>query len=107
MMTSLTVQICLFMVMFTGKGYNTLVLISTSMILVPYFLVAAFLVKLSFRIKTSLSVKSIGTGACLYGLWLIYAAGLDTLLLSAILYVPGLILFFYTQKSQHPETVKT
>ncbi|SHO58609.1 basic amino acid/polyamine antiporter [Vibrio quintilis] len=100
MMTSITVQICLLMVMFTGKGYNTLVLISTSMILIPYFLVAAFLVKLSFRINTTLSVRLIGTGASLYGLWLIYAAGLDALMLSSLLYVPGLILYFYTKRTQ-------
>ncbi|KKM01051.1 hypothetical protein LCGC14_1798310, partial [marine sediment metagenome] len=97
-LTSLTVQLCLVLILFTGKSYNTLVLVSTSMILVPYFLVAAYMVKVAFVKKLSVAIKLMGFGASIYGLWLVYAAGLNTLLLSVILYIPGIMLFMYSRK---------
>ncbi|WP_137166361.1 basic amino acid/polyamine antiporter [Salinimonas lutimaris] len=97
LLTSLTVQLCLVIVMFTGEGYNTLVLVSTSMILIPYFLVGAYLVKFTWRRAASGKLRAIGLGASVYGLWLVYAAGVDTLLLSLILYIPGLALFVYSR----------
>ena len=97
-LTSLTVQLCLVLILFTGKSYNTLVLVSTSMILVPYFLVAAYMVKVAFAKKLSVAIKLMGFGASIYGLWLVYAAGLNTLLLSFILYIPGIMLFIYSRK---------
>ena len=97
MLTSLTVQLCLLMIFLTGKGYNTLVIISTSMILIPYFLVGAYLVKVSFAQSERWSIKAIGLGASVYGLWLIYAAGVENLLLSLLLYIPGLAIFYYSR----------
>ncbi len=97
MLTSLTVQLCLLMIFVTGKGYNTLVIISTSMILIPYFLVGAYLVKVSFAQSERWSIKAIGLGASVYGIWLIYAAGVDNLLLSLLLYIPGLAIFYYSR----------
>ncbi|MFP3456961.1 basic amino acid/polyamine antiporter [Psychrobacter sp. SIMBA_152] len=97
LLTSLTVQLCLLMIFLTGKGYNTLVIISTSMILIPYFLVGAYLVKLSFAQSERWSIKAIGLGASVYGIWLIYAAGVDNLLLSLLLYIPGLAIFYYSR----------
>ncbi|MEI8597047.1 hypothetical protein P4S64_03380 [Vibrio sp. M60_M31a] len=86
--------------MLTGEGYNTLVLISTSMILIPYFLVGAYLLKLSIQTNARLQLKLIGFGASIYGIWLVYAAGVDTLLLSVILYIPGIALYVYSLR-QH------
>lgn len=51
-LTSLTVQGCLLLVWLLGKGYTNLLLISTSMILVPYLLIGLFLLKLSFNGKS-------------------------------------------------------
>ncbi|CAM4133974.1 basic amino acid/polyamine antiporter [Psychrobacter arenosus] len=99
-LTSLTVQFCLLMILWTGKGYTTLVLISTSMILIPYFLVGAYLVKVAFREKTGWGIKAVGLGASVYGIWLIYAAGLDNLLLSLLLYIPGLAIYYYSRYQQ-------
>lgn len=97
-LTSFTVQLCLIMVLFTGKGYNALVLISTSMILVPYFLVGAYLVKVAHQQSCRLSIKLTGYGASIYGLWLIYAAGLNSLALSLVLYIPGLLIYLYSRR---------
>ncbi|WP_435931039.1 amino acid permease [Moraxella bovoculi] len=51
--TGLVVQTCLFLMLMTGKSYNVLLLISTSMILVPYFLIRAYLLKLSLTERSA------------------------------------------------------
>lgn len=99
--TGLVVQTCLFLVLMTGKSYNALLLISTSMILVPYFLIGAYLLKLSLTERSAWYVKLTGLLASFYGLWIIYAAGLDYLLLSVLLYVPGIGLFLYSRYQHH------
>lgn len=65
------------------------------MILVPYFLVGAYLLKIASRTYH----KIIGVGACLYGLWLLYASGPEHLLFSVILYAPGLLIFIYVRQT--------
>ena len=37
--------------------------------------------------------SSIGAVATIYGLWLVYAAGLDYLLMCAILFAPGILVY--------------
>ena len=67
------------------------------MILIPYFLVGAYLVKVSFAQSERWHIKAIGLGASVYGVWLIYAAGVDNLLLSLLLYIPGLAIYYYSR----------
>ncbi|MDU8924005.1 basic amino acid/polyamine antiporter [Pasteurellaceae bacterium LIM206] len=99
--TGFVVQFCLFLVLITEQSYNNLLLISTSMILVPYFLIGAYLVKLAFRQNAAWHIKLTGVMASLYGLWILYAAGLEYLLLSIVLYVPGIALFLYSHYRFH------
>ncbi|MDG6894919.1 basic amino acid/polyamine antiporter [Volucribacter amazonae] len=95
--TGLVVQFCLLLVLLTGKSYNALLLISTSMILVPYFLIGAYLLKVAVKEKAKWYIKLTGLIASVYGLWIVYAAGLEYLLLSALLYMPGIALFLYSR----------
>ncbi|MNC17673.1 putative arginine/ornithine antiporter [compost metagenome] len=100
-LTNISIQICLVLIWLTGSDYNTLLTIASEMILVPYFLVGAFLLKVSTRPLH----KAIGLGACIYGLWLLYASGPMHLLLSVVLYAPGLLVFMYT-RSTHKHDIK-
>ncbi|CDF99953.1 Putative Arginine/ornithine antiporter [Avibacterium paragallinarum JF4211] len=68
--TGLVVQLCLFLVLLTGKTYDALLLISTSMILVPYLLIGAYLLKLSFQQSSHWYIKFTGFMATLYALWI-------------------------------------
>ncbi|WON78653.1 amino acid permease [Serratia sp. UGAL515B_01] len=95
-LTNGAVQIALVIIWLTGSNYNSLLTIASEMILVPYFLVGAFLFKVALKLQdTRLIIAAIG--ACLYGLWLLYAAGLAHLLMSVLLYAPGLLVFMYTR----------
>ncbi len=94
--TGFIVQFCLVLVFVFEQSYNTLLLISTSMILIPYFLIGAYLFKLAIQTNATWYIKLTGFMAALYGLWIVYAAGLEYLLLSVVLYVPGILLFLYS-----------
>ena len=96
-LTNISVQICLVLIWLTGSDYNTLLTIASEMILVPYFLVGAYL----FKVARSLNrpgVMAIACGASAYGLWLLYASGPLHLLLSVVLYAPGIMLFLFARR---------
>ena len=99
--TTLTVQLCLFLVWQTGNSYEALLMISTSMILVPYLLIGAYLLKLSFTQNLNWAYKATGLIATPYALWIVYAAGVQYLLFSVLLYLPGVLLFLYSQRRHH------
>lgn len=97
-LTSIVVQISLIAVCFFDKNYTQLLLISSVMILLPYFLVSAFYLKESVRNKRSKHIW-IAAVAVIYAAWLLYAAGVSLLLLSGCLYLLGLLIFFYSRLS--------
>ncbi|AIN63846.1 amino acid permease [Providencia stuartii] len=100
-LTNGAVQLSLVLIWLSGSNYNTLLTIASEMILVPYFLVGAFLIKVAFE-RHNKQLLMVGMVASLYGLWLLYASGLINLMLSVVLYAPGILVFWYarTQQSQ-------
>lgn len=52
----------------------------------------AFLIKVAFERHNKLLLM-VGMVASLYGLWLLYASGLINLMLSVVLYAPGILVF--------------
>lgn len=102
-LTNISVQASLVLIWLTGSDYGTLLTIASEMILVPYLLVGAFLLKIATRPLH----QAVGIGACIYGLWLLYASGPVHLLLSVILYAPGLLVFLYARRThQHDRSLK-
>ncbi|WP_024555094.1 amino acid permease [Franconibacter helveticus] len=103
-LTNASVQVCLVLIWATGSDYNTLLTIASEMILVPYLLVGAYLVKIAKRPLHRLT----GVGASIYGLWLLYASGPMHLLLSVVLYAPGLLVFLYARRThQHDVALRS
>ncbi|UUY10113.1 arginine-ornithine antiporter [Pseudomonas sp. J452] len=94
------IQLFLVITLFNDATYLKLLYLATSMILVPYFWSSAYAVLLAVRGETyendagqrnkDLLIALIST---IYAVWLVYAAGVQYLLLSALLYAPGAILF--------------
>ncbi len=85
----------------TGAGYNELILLCTSLALIPYFLSSLAAVKDSMADGKILpGWFCIATVAAIYSLWLIYAGGLKYLLLSAIPYSVGIFFFAYSRKER-------
>ena len=96
-LTNGSVQVCLVLIALTGADYNTLLTIASEMILVPYLLVGLYLIKV-VRGQNKPWAMFTGVGASAYGIWLLYASGPLHLLLSVVLYAPGLLLFLYARR---------
>lgn len=94
--TNGSVQLALILIWLTKANYGVLLTIASEMILVPYLLVGAYLCK----VATSMRHKAIGIGATVYGLWLLYASGPLNLMLSVVLYAPGILLLVYSHRHQ-------
>ncbi|WLH05938.1 arginine-ornithine antiporter [Pseudomonas lurida] len=99
-LTNAMVQIFLVITLFSASTYLSLIYLATSMILVPYLWSAAYALLLAVRGETyenALAERKkdlfIGAVALIYAVWLLYAGGVKYLLLSALLYAPGVILF--------------
>ena len=107
------IQLFLIITLFNQATYLKLLYLATSMILVPYFWSAAYGVLVSWRSEsyerqsgarnTDLLIALV---ALLYSAWLIYAGGIQYLLLSALLYAPG-ALFFAKAKRELGQPVFT
>ena len=67
----------------------------------PYLLIGAYLLKIALRERLAPHIVAVGAVATLYAVWILYAAGMSYLLLSVLLYVPGVALFLYAQTRFH------
>ncbi|WP_308581069.1 arginine-ornithine antiporter [Pseudomonas extremaustralis] len=99
-LTNALVQVFLVITLFSASTYLSLIYLATSMILVPYLWSAAYALLLAVRGETYENDPVerrkdliIGAIALIYAVWLLYAGGTKYLLLSALLYAPGAILF--------------
>jgi len=108
-LTNGMVQIFLIVTLFSEASYLALISLSTAMILLPYLFSAIYGLSLAWRGKgkQSAGTNKFGRGdtpiaalAVIYCLWLLYAAGLKYLLLSALLYAPGAILYLVAKKQR-------
>ena len=99
-LTNVMIQAFLVITLFSASTYTTLIYLATSMILVPYLWSAAYALLLAVRGESYEGFAAerrkdliIGGIALIYAVWLLYAGGVKYLLLSALLYAPGAILF--------------
>lgn len=100
-MTNGIIQLFLIIIYFNASTYQIFYTISASMIMFPYLLSAMYYLKISLskdgfdRANQSqvFAARLFGVVGTIYGIWLIYASGLVGVLISAILYAPGLIVY--------------
>ncbi len=112
-LTNGMVQLFLILTLWSKASYLALISLSTAMILIPYLFSAAYGLKLAWTGEGQAPAdtsarRAVGyTGlAAIYCVWLLYAAGLKYLLLSALLYAPGAAVYLLArkQRSQRPFT---
>lgn len=107
-LTNICMQITLILTGFMGEGvYNTMISLASSLILVPYLLSALYAAYLASTGKTYEKNSSargrelaLGVVASIYGVWLLYGAGLNYLLVATLLYAPGLIIHAWARKER-------
>ena len=119
--TGVCQQLYLILAYFYKSGYLATILLATSMILLPYLFSAVYAVIVSFK-KRKESCEIIGNDnkrpcncgklvtagiATIYGIWLVYAAGIKYLLLSSILYMLGGIVYIVNKKQRGEKIFNT
>nr|WP_077302376.1 arginine-ornithine antiporter [Virgibacillus pantothenticus] len=103
-LTNGLIQLFLITLLFSEAAYNFMFSLASSAILIPYLLSALYQVKLTMTGEAYQSgekrtkEKVIGLIASVYAIWLVYAAGIDYLLLTMLLYAPGIILYKWALK---------
>ena len=111
-LTNGMVQLFLILTLLSKATYLALISLSTAMILLPYLFSAIYGVKVAFAHNTRAQeaiksiaysdvMKPIAVVAAGYCLWLLYAAGVKYLLLSALLYAPGAAFYFWAKRQRH------
>ncbi len=101
LITTIVTQLFLILIYFNDATYQVIYAIATGAIIVPYALSAFYCLKVTYKGEgmTELSpIKKITVWGysiigSLYGMWMLYAGGLTHLLISALLYAPGTILY--------------
>ena len=104
-LTNAMVQIFLIVTLMSKASYLALISLSTAMILVPYLFSALYGLSLARRGEDTAGAPRTGDTpvaalASVYCLWLLYAAGLKYLLLSALLYAPGALVYLWAKKQR-------
>lgn len=112
-LTNGTIQVFLILTMFSDYAFQLALELTSSLTLIPYLLVSAYGLKLvvtketyetdSAARKKDLFFSFIATG---YALLMIYAGGMKYLLLSAIIYGPGTLLYIQAKREQHSRVFK-
>lgn len=100
LVTSLCMQLTMFVVLFANDAWLFLLDITGVMILFPYLVSAMYLAKICWngdypqgQPVSNTVAKLCGWLAGLYAVWLLYAAGPKLLLLSSIFFAAGLVVF--------------
>ncbi|CAN7421588.1 arginine-ornithine antiporter [Rhizobium sp. LjRoot254] len=110
--TNILIQVFLILSLFSKSAYQFFYFIASVAILPPYVLSGGYALKLALSGETYTGGKGrsrdliVGLVATLYGLWLVYAAGLTFLLMCTILFVPGILVYVLARR-EHGEKVFT
>jgi len=104
-LTNGMVQLFLVLTLFSKASYLALISLSTAMILLPYLFSAAYGLSLAWRGEGASEARHrsdvpVAALAALYCVWLLYAAGPKYLLLSALLYAPGVLLYAWAKRQR-------
>ena len=105
------VQLMLLLSILAGDAYLALIKLATSTILVPYLLCALFALKLAWpgsekAGKGGAALLATGAVATVYSAWLLYAAGPIYLLLTALIYAPGIAVHAWSRRAQNEPVLR-
>ena len=106
-MSSMLVQLVLVATLFSDDAFFFALSLTSHLSLIPFFLSAAFALKLvmtkeTYQHDTSTLNKDllIAALAVIYTLFLVFAGGLKFLVLGFLVYAPGTVLYFMTRREQ-------
>jgi arginine:ornithine antiporter / lysine permease len=109
--TNISIQSFLVLSYFSLNAYNFFYFIASVAILPPYVFSGGYALKLAITGETYGETGParrrdviIGSIATIYGVWLVYAAGLDYLLMCMVLFAPGILVY---ARARHERGART
>lgn len=112
------IQIFMIIIVFNDATYQVCYALSTSMIMIPYFVSALYALKSCGKGELTGIYDNAGGKvttwifaiiATVYGFWMLYSTGGAAILTCSVLYGPGILLYLYKQKERgtklFPKTV--
>ncbi|CAJ1585333.1 basic amino acid/polyamine antiporter [[Mycobacterium] wendilense] len=106
-MAAALISLLLIALLFAADALDFMLDLTAALALIPYLLAAAYALKLTATRETYGEGKSlvpdmiIAALATVYTLFLLYAAGMDKLLLSCLLYAPAAALYFRARRERN------
>jgi arginine:ornithine antiporter/lysine permease len=101
------IQVFLLVSFYSQNAYNFFYYIASVAILPPYVLSGAYALKLALTGESYEGQAAgrkrdmiIGAVATIYGIWLVYAAGLSYLLMCTVLFAPGILVFLRARRER-------
>jgi arginine:ornithine antiporter/lysine permease len=112
-MTNIVVQLFVITTYFSRDAFSLMLNLTSAVGLIPYLFVAAYGFMISKRGETYQKRPeerkrdlTIATIAVVYTVFMIYAGGLKFIVLSAVLYAPGTLLYIWSRKEQDQTVFK-
>jgi arginine:ornithine antiporter/lysine permease len=104
-MTSILVQVMLLVTLLSEDAFTFTLKLCSALSLIPYLLAAAYALKLGIRPdagepRPGTREMLVAGLATFYTVFLLFAAGIEFLLLSCIFYAPAAVLFIMTRREQ-------
>jgi arginine:ornithine antiporter / lysine permease len=107
-LTNVIVQLLLILTMFAREAFNLALALTSAKTLIPYVLAAGFALKLAhsgqtyeFRPEDRRSDLICAALATVYTVFMLFAGGIKYVLLSAIFFAPGTVLFILARREQN------
>lgn len=100
-LTNGIIQVFLIVILFNESTYQVFYTMSTTMIMIPYFLSALYYEKVSRKrlgfenssAREFILARIFAIVGSIYGIWMLYSSGVEQLLITSILYAPGIIIY--------------
>lgn len=99
-LTNSLVQFFLLSLLVNKSAYNFMAILSSSTMLIPYLFVSLSLVKLAWNWKRGFSIELLlGLISSVYMTYCIFATGLSYLMLTSLLFAPGILLYLISKRN--------
>lgn len=114
LVSSIIMQIIMFVVYFANNAWNLMLSITSVMVLPCYIICCAYLWKIAAKndnypsdiFASRKKAEITGFLGTIYGFWLVYAAGIHYMLIAAVIYALGIPLFMKARKESDPSNAE-
>jgi len=103
LLTSGVIQVLLIIVYFQSSTYQVLYTLATSAIMIPFVLSALYCLKTTIednrlrRNHVTYKTWLISILGVVYGFWMLYATGISNIIISALMFAPGVLFYGYSR----------